>query len=42
MYVEGVAELCDLCMKTDLMDFGVGQDVYVSEHMGRYPADTDG
>ncbi|MCI10763.1 hypothetical protein A2U01_0031858 [Trifolium medium] len=39
MHVEGVAELCDFDMSTDLMDFGVGQDVYVSEHMGRYPAD---
>jgi hypothetical protein len=42
MHVDGVAELCDFDMSTDLMDFGVGQDVYVSEHMGRYPADIAG
>ena len=42
MHVEGFAELCGLNMSIDLMDFGVGQDVYVSKHMGCYPADIDG
>lgn len=42
MNVEDVAELSDLDMSTDLMDFGVGQDVHVSEEMGGYPVDIDG
>lgn len=42
MNVKYVAELCDLDMSTDLMDFGVGQDEHVSEQMGGYPAEIDG
>lgn len=42
MHVEGVAELCDLDMRTDLIDFGLVQDVHVSEHMKCYPADIAG
>lgn len=42
MNVEDVAELCDLDMSTDLKDFGVGQEVHVSEKMGGYPVDIDG
>lgn len=42
MNVEDAAELQDLNMSIDLVDFGVGQDVRASEQMGDYPAEIDG
>lgn len=36
---EEVVELWVLDMRTDLMDFGVGQNARVSEQIGGYPAE---